>query len=156
MHKSIQVAKNKHINRNYRIIDEIVAGIVLFGAEIKAIRTYKLNINSAYISISQKNEFILHNAPINATFSNVAFANYDAKRSRKLLLTKIQIERWSRKANKQNLTIIPRVVFLSAKNILKLKICLCEGLKKHDKRLQIKTKDLVRERKYRYGSSINK
>lgn len=89
----VTIAINKRLRLNYATLEDITAGIVLFGAEIKSIRKYKIDINNAFVTVSNKNEFFLNNALINDNFANIPFASYNSKRKRKLLVTKFEIRR---------------------------------------------------------------
>jgi SsrA-binding protein len=71
--------------------------------------------------------------------------NHIAKRDRKLLLNKRELQKWQKKTKESGLTIIPLTLFLNEKGIAKLEIALCRGKKVYDKRESIKDKDAQRD-----------
>ncbi|WP_434414618.1 SsrA-binding protein [symbiont of Argiope bruennichi] len=133
---------NKKINFNYEIIATYVAGIVLKGYEVKAIKNNLANIDNSYVTF-KKNEPIIINflvkkldyAPINSLSED---------RPKKLLLKKNEIKKLILEKQKKRLTIVVRGI-IKKKNLIKVEICLCKGQKKADKREKIKKRDLERE-----------
>ena len=71
-------------------------------------------------------------------------AGYDDRRTRKLLMSKAEIEYLDGKLNKEGLTIVPISVYNKGQ-LVKLEIALAQGNKKHDKREKIKERDAGRE-----------
>jgi len=71
--------------------------------------------------------------------------NHIAKRDRKLLLQKRELQKWQRKIKETGLTIIPLKLFINEKGMAKLEIALCRGKKIYDKRESIRDKDTQRE-----------
>ncbi len=71
--------------------------------------------------------------------------NHLAKRDRKLLLQKRELQKWQKKIKESGLAIIPLKLFLNEKGMAKLEIALCRGKKIYDKRESIKEKDNRRE-----------
>lgn len=135
--------KNKKAYFEYQILDKYVAGIQLFGSEIKSIREGKASIKEAYCYIKSGEVFIkgMHVSE----YKPASYNNHDIYRERKLLLTKTEIRKLEKKLNQQGLTLIPLKVFITDKGYAKLEIALGQGKKIHDKRQSIKEKDLKRD-----------
>ena len=72
---------NRKAYFNYHIIEEIEAGIILIGSEVKSIRQGKVNISEAYIAESN-DEIFLFNANINE-YKGANRFNHEPKRKRK-------------------------------------------------------------------------
>jgi len=68
-----------------------------------------------------------------------------AKRDRKLLLTKKELQKLERKLKESGLTIVPTRLFMNDRGLAKLEIALARGKKLHDKRETLKQKDSRRE-----------
>ena len=85
---------NKKARFNYEILDTYVAGIELFGFEVKSLRKKQGSLEGAYI-IARGNEVFLIGATIPPYQPTNTPDNYDPARNRKLLLTKKEIERLS-------------------------------------------------------------
>lgn len=138
------LALNKRAKGKYDIREKFEAGIVLSGAEIKSVRAKKININDAYAKILG-NELWLINGHI-AKYQHDSSLNYDPRRSRKLLVKRAELNHLIGKLQR-GLTLIPLSMYLTHRGIAKIKLGLGKGLKKYDKRAQIKEKDIRREQK---------
>jgi SsrA-binding protein len=68
-----------------------------------------------------------------------------AKRDRKLLLQKRELQKWQKKIKESGLALIPLKLFINDKGLAKLEVALCRGKKVYDKRESIKEKDNRRE-----------
>lgn len=142
---------NREAHFNYFVIDEIEAGIVLTGTEVKSIRDGKCQIKDSYATL-RNNEVYILNMHINEYKEGNLF-NHDPKRTRKLLLHKSEIKKLHDKVKLEGLTLIPLKLYFK-KNKVKILIGICKGKKLFDKRETIKERDLQREsrkqQKYNY------
>lgn len=134
--------KNRKARFNYFIEKEIEAGIALKGTEIKSLRKGSADIKDAYAKI-KNNEVYLINMYI-AKYDEGNRFNHDERRTRKLLLHKIEIKHLNDDINKQGYTLIPLEVYLK-NNHAKVLLCVCKGKHTYDKRQTIKERDLKRE-----------
>lgn len=139
------IAKNKRAYFDYEILDTLECGLVLEGCEVKSIRQGDVNLRDAHALI-KGGELWLFNAYI-APFKQASqFSPKDPSRSRKLLLHKRELHKWSSKALEKGLSLIPLMLYFKA-NRVKVKLGLCQPKKRHDKRDSIKKRDLDRESK---------
>lgn len=138
--------KNKKAYFNYFIEEELEAGIVLVGTEIKSVRAGSINISDAYIHIKNNEAYII-NMFIDKYDSGSVF-NHDPSRERKLLLHKKEIKRMLEKVKKEGLTIIPLKIYIKGGKA-KLLIGIARGKKLYDKRESIKKRDLERAERRR-------
>ncbi|AJQ45650.1 single-stranded DNA-binding protein [Ureaplasma diversum] len=138
------IVSNKHAYRNYSIIESFECGIELKGTEVKSISRANCSINEAYVQIKNMEAFIInmHVAPF---FEGNQF-NHDPYRTRKLLLHKNEIIKLQHQAQALRMTIVPIKIYWK-NNKLKLVIALAKGKKLHDKREDLKIRDLSREAK---------
>ncbi|MFH1012520.1 MAG: SsrA-binding protein SmpB [Candidatus Peregrinibacteria bacterium] len=136
------IHKNKKAYFDYEVLEELTAGIMLTGSEIKSIRAGNVNLKSAYVSI-QNGEAFLQQSQI-AQYAYDSSPNYDPFRTRKLLLSKREIEWLAGKLNTQGVTIAALAVGLKGP-YAKIVIGLVRGKKKHDKRQLIKERHMERE-----------
>ena len=83
--------KNKRASFDYEFIDTFTAGIVLTGTEIKSIRAGKASLVDTYCYIVN-GEMWVKGMNITPYFYG-SFANHEAKRERKLLLTRHEIKK---------------------------------------------------------------
>ena len=74
-----------------------------------------------------------------------SFANHEARRDRKLLLTKRELRRLEEDSKQPGFTIVPTLVFIDDNGRAKVDIALCKGKKEYDKRQTLKEKEDRRE-----------
>ena len=130
--KVYPVITNKKVRRDYLIGEEYEAGIVLQGSEVKSIRNAEMSIQEAYVRVI-KNEVWLIGAHI-ATYEKSYALNHDPYRKRKLLLRKSEIRKLALKTREVGVTIMPLTAYFNPCGLVKLKIVVCKGKKKYDKR----------------------
>ena len=134
---------NRKARYEYNVLEDLIAGIVLQGSEVKSIRKGKCNISDSYCYI-HNGEIFLKNAHI-SKYDSDKFTNHDELRDRILLLTKREINKWNEQLKNPGITIIPLKMFINDKGLIKVLIGLCKGKKEYDKRESIKEKDSQRE-----------
>ena len=132
---------NRKARFDYFIEDEIEAGIVLTGTEIKSIRQGKVNLKDSY-AIIRGEEIYLLNTHISC-YDNGSIFNHDEERTRKLLMHKSQIKKLNNKVTLEGYTLIPLKIYF-VKGRAKVLIGLCKGKKNFDKRETIKERDVNR------------
>jgi SsrA-binding protein len=138
------ISKNKKAFFDYHIEEKLEAGMVLDGSEIKAIRDSRVNLKDSFVKFI-KYEPILFNAHISLLETTNLYYKPDSRRARKLLMNKREIIKWELKAKQNSFTIVPLMLYLNDKNIAKLQIGLAKGKQTHDKREEIKRKDILRD-----------
>ncbi len=132
---------NKKAYFDYQILEEIEAGIVLTGTEIKSIRNGQANLKDSY-AIIRNNEVYILNMHI-SKYDDGNIFNHEETRTRKLLLHKKEILKLNDKIKLQGLTLVPLKLYFK-KNKAKLLIGLAKGKKLYDKRESIKERDIKR------------
>ena len=140
--KTIKI-KNKKARFEYEILDKFVAGIVLQGTEIKAIREGKASITEAFCEFSNKELFVI-NMTIHE-YSHAAHFNHTPQSERKLLLNRNELKKLEKQVKNSGLTIIPLLMFTTEKGLAKVEIALCKGKKLFDKRETLKDRDNQRD-----------
>lgn len=135
--------KNKKATFEYHILEDFTAGIKLLGTEIKSIREGKATISDAFCTFIN-GELYVRNLHI-SEYAHGSFYNHEAKRDRKLLLTKKEIKKLVVKGEDKGLTIIPLKIFISDRGFAKMNIALAQGKKAFDKRESMKERDVKRE-----------
>lgn len=130
---------NRKAHFNYIIEEEIEAGIILVGSEVKSLREGKASISESYVT-ETSGEFFLINCNISEYRSANRF-NHVPKRVRKLLLHKKQLQRILGKMQEKGYACLPLKIFFNKKNIAKVLIGLGRGKKLYDKRETIKKRD---------------
>lgn len=137
--------KNKKAYFDYYILQELEAGIVLSGTEIKSIRQGSVDLKDSFITIKNKEAYII-NMYI-AKYEEGNIFNHEERRTRKLLLHKKEILKLTEKVKMEGLTLIPLKLYFK-KNKAKILLGVCKGKKIYDKRAVQKEKDLKKEARY--------
>ncbi len=135
------VSRNKKARHLYQIEDTYEAGIALRGTEIKSVRAGSVSIKDSYVRIKNHEAYVI-NMHI-AKYKQGNQFNHDETRERKLLMHKKEIIRLDSKTKQGNYTIVPLSVYIR-EGRCKLEIALAKGKKKHDKRRELKEKDMKR------------
>ena len=135
--------RNKRAYFEYEILEKFISGIQLCGTEIKSIRSSKASIVESYCRFSGNELFIVNMNISEYDFGNIN--NHEARRDRKLLLTKKELTKLQKKIKESGLTIVPLKMFLNDKGLAKLEIGLAKGKKTFDKRETLKQKDAKRD-----------
>ncbi len=133
---------NKLAKREYTISDTWVAGVALTGAEVKSLRGERGSLRDAYAKFIG-GELFLVGADI-PQYGNYSGKEYDAKRSRKLLLKESEIRKILQRIEGKNLTLVPLKLFFKGRWI-KCEVGLGKGKKEWEKREDIKKRDVARE-----------
>jgi len=139
---------NKRANFDYEIGDKYEAGLVLFGHEVKSVKTGHISLKGAFVTLKNQEgglpELYLTNSHIPKYHRASTIQNYDPDRSRKLLIHKEQIKHLIGKKKEQGLTLVPVKIYTNH-NLIKLEFGVGRGKKKYDKRDDIKKKDVERD-----------
>ncbi len=141
--KSNIVIKNKRALFDYEILDRYVAGIQLFGTEIKSIRDGKAGLTDTYCTFIG-DELWVRNMNISTYFFGT-YNNHEPRRDRKLLLNRKELNKLMRATKETGNTIVPIKLFINDQGRAKIEIGLARGKKTYDKRQTLKEKDDKRE-----------
>jgi len=135
--------KNKKASFDYLFVETYTAGIVLTGTEIKSVRLGKVSLVDTYCYFIN-GELWVKNMNI-AEYFYGSYNNHNARRERKLLLTKKELRALQQQEKSPGFTIIPVRLFINEKGLAKVVIALARGKKEYDKRQSIKEKEDKRE-----------
>ncbi len=146
------IVSNKKVSHNYEIIQKYISGIILYGYEVKSVKSGSISLSESFITLREEELFILHMyiAPI-AEIKNME--RYNSLRERKLLLNKNEINEIGKYLKQSGYTIVPLSVFLK-NGLIKLNIAVVKGLKQYDKREKEKKRshemDIERSQNIKY------
>lgn len=136
------VTKNRKAWHDYSIEEEIEAGMVLLGTEVKSLRAGRANLKDAYGRID-KGELFIHQMHI-SPYPFAYYDNHDPLRPRKLLLHKSELKRLEAKIREKGISVIPLKIYFK-RGKAKVTIGLARGKRKYDKRQSIKEREMKRE-----------
>lgn len=142
--KTGSVALNRKARFEYSVEEEIEAGIVLTGTEVKSLRANKVQITDAYAG-EKDGAIWLFNAYI-AEYAGGNRFNHDTNRPRKLLLHKKQIRKLLGRLKVKGVTLVPLSLYFNDRGLAKVKLALAMGKREYEKRNTIKNRDWQRDK----------
>lgn len=137
------VTENRKAKHQYEILDSVECGMVLHGPEVKSLRNGKCSIEEAYARLKD-GELWLVNCEIDE-YKQASIWNQPAKRVRKLLMHRAELNRFVGRSKERGLTLIPLRVYFTDRGVAKCVVALCKGKKLHDKRENLKKADAKRD-----------
>jgi SsrA-binding protein len=137
--------ENRKAYFNYEITEKFEAGIELLGLEVKSVRAGKVSLDGSHV-IVRGGELYIVGLTIQPYQTGNTPKDYEPDRTRKLLLTKKEIQELYKYGETKGLTLVPLSMYNKSRRI-KLAIGVGRGKKLHDKRESIKKRDLDRQMK---------
>jgi SsrA-binding protein len=136
------VASNRKARHDYAILDTYEAGVALTGTEVKSLRAGRASLVDAFAQVSN-GEVFLYGMHI-AEYAQGTWTNHEPRRTRKLLLKRLEIDRLVGKVQESGLTLVPLSVYFSD-GWAKVEIGLARGKRSYDKRQDLAKRDADRE-----------
>ena len=145
------IAQNKKARHDYHIEDTYEAGLVLVGTEVKSLRMGRASLVDGFVDI-EGHEAWLHGVHI-PEYTQGTWTNHSARRKRKLLLNRHEIDKIERRVNEKGLTVVPLALyFLDGR--AKVEIALAKGKKSWDKRHSLAERQANREKEQALGRHL--
>ncbi len=136
------IAQNKKARHDYQILDTYEAGLVLSGTEVKSLRQGRASLVDGFVQLDG-HEAWLHNVHV-PEYSQGTWTNHSARRKRKLLLHREEIDKLESKSQETGHTIVPLALYFKDGRA-KVEIALARGKKEYDKRQTLREKQDRRE-----------
>ena len=133
---------NKRARFDYSLLERYEAGIVLSGAEVKAIKDGGLNLNQAHARVIDGEVFLVN--------ANISLISNQSTRSRKLMLHKKEITSIQSKIKAKKLTLVPVSVYTKGR-LVKVGLALAKAKRKYQKKEVKKKRDIQREAEREIG-----
>lgn len=136
------VAKNKKAYHDYSIEDTVEAGLVLLGTEVKSLRDGRADLRDSYVAIREGEAYMLncHISP----YSHGNIENHEPTRTRKLLLSRREIDRLSARAAQKGYSLVPLRLYFKG-SYAKVEVGLARGKRLFEKRETIKEREARRD-----------
>lgn len=125
------IAQNKKARHDYHIEDTYEAGLVLQGTEVKSLRQGRASLVDGFVDIDRGEAWLLGvHIP---EYTQGTWTNHAARRKRKLLLHRVEIEKIEKRVGDKGLTVIPLALYFD-NGRAKVEIAIARGKKDWDKR----------------------
>ena len=136
------VAENRRARHDYHIHETFETGMVLTGTEIKSLRAGRANLTDSYARIENKELYLIsaHISP----YDQGNRINHEPRRTRKLLMHRVEIMRLLGKTREKGYTLIPLKIYLTH-GLAKVELALASGKDLYDKRQSAAEHDAKRE-----------
>jgi len=145
------IAQNKKARHDYHIEDTYEAGLVLMGTEVKSLRAGRASLVDGFADI-EGHEVWLHGVHI-PEYTQGTWTNHSARRKRKLLLNRAEIDKIERRVSEKGLTIVPLSLYFKDGRA-KVEIGLARGKKTWDKRHALAERQATREVQQEVGRRL--
>ncbi|MGZ6745017.1 MAG: SsrA-binding protein SmpB [Nocardioides sp.] len=145
------IAQNKKARHDYLIEDTFEAGLVLMGTEVKSLRMGRASLVDGFVDIDG-GEAWLHGVHI-PEYAQGTWTNHSARRKRKLLLNRVEIDKIERRVSEKGLTIVPLAMYF-VDGRAKIEIALAKGKKSWDKRQALAERQANRETEQAVGRRL--
>ena len=139
------ITQNKKAFFDYEVIDQIEAGIVLTGDEVKALRAGHVNLVGSFATI-HSNELTLLNCYIGQYSHAYDKRSEDyTRRTRTLLVHRRELNRLAGDISRKGITIVPLKLYFNEKGKVKVDLGLCKHKKAHMRKEELRERDIKRE-----------
>ncbi|WP_129842324.1 SsrA-binding protein SmpB [Streptomyces sp. RFCAC02] len=136
------IAQHKRARHDYHILDTYECGLVLTGTEVKSLRQGRASLVDGFAQIDG-GEVWLHNVHI-PEYAQGTWTNHSARRRRKLLLHRAEIDKLIGKTQETGVTLVPLALYF-VDGRAKIEIALARGKREYDKRQTLREKQDRRE-----------
>ena len=136
---TVVIATNRVARRDFEVLDTWEAGIMLRGAEVKALREAKVQISDSYARLVQ-GELWVFGIGITAYSHASSQVPPEPLRDRKLLLHRAELDQMRDRLQRERLALVPLSLYFKGSHV-KLELGLGRGRRQVDKRQAIATRD---------------
>ena len=136
------VARNRKARHDYHIEDTVEAGLVLTGTEVKSLRAGRASLVDGFATID-RGEAWLEGVHI-PEYSQGTWTNHSARRKRKLLMHRDEIDKLAIKSREAGHTLVPLSLYFKDGRA-KVELALAKGKREYDKRHALRERQDRRE-----------
>src|SRR4051794_39372366 len=136
------IASNRKAHHDYAILDTYEAGIALVGTEVKSLRAGRASLVDAFAQ-EKEGELYLYALHI-PEYAQGTWTNHEPRRTRKLLLKKVELVKLLSKVREGGVTLVPLSMYF-ADGWAKVELALARGKKEYDKRQDLAKRDADKE-----------
>ena len=145
------IAQNKKPRLDYSFLDEVEAGLVLTGTEVKSLRAGRASLVDGFASIDDGEVWLQH-VHI-AEYAEGTWTNHAPRRKRKVLMHRSEIDKLIGKIKEGGLTLVPLDLYFKDGKV-KATLALAKGKKSYDKRHDMAERDSRREIQKAFGRYV--
>jgi len=138
------VAQNRKARFDYFIKEQIEAGIVLKGPEVKSLRAGRATLSDAWAG-ERAGELFLFNCYI-PEYQGGVLSRFEPRALRKLLVHRKEVRRLIGAVARDGVTLVPLDIHFNDRGIAKVQLGVGQGRTKGDKRHAVAARDWQRDK----------
>jgi SsrA-binding protein len=138
------ISKNRKALFDHELLEQFTAGIILKGFEVKAIKENKATFEGSYIQIIEGEPYIVNLFVGKYSKQSGEFNELEARRNRKILLNKNEIDKLARETAQKGRTAIPLALILD-KGKIKLEFAIVKGRKEFERKNVAKERQIKKD-----------
>ena len=145
------IAQNRKARHDFHIEDTFEAGLVLTGTEVKSLRAGQASLVDGFVEIANGEAWLMQvHIP---EYTQGTWTNHEARRRRKMLLNRHEIDKIEQRVQSKGLTVIPLALYFKDGRA-KVEIALARGKKTYDKRHALAERQADREKEQAIGRRL--
>lgn len=138
------LSRNKKALFNYELLEKYMAGLVLTGYEVKALREGKGHMESSYVTNRSGELYVVGLKIDRYSKYSGTYSDELRERDRKLLMSKHEIAQVIKEISEKGKTAVPLALLLR-NNFVKLEFGVVRGKKEFEKKVVEKERQMKRE-----------
>lgn len=138
------ILKNRKAFHEGVLLEKFTTGISLHGYEVKAIRESLANFEGAFVQLIAGELWVVNMYVGQYSKQSQKVSDHEMRRTRKLLVTKSELERIRRLTQEKGRMCLPLALVLEH-NLIKLEVGVMKGMKKVEKKGVAKERQIKRD-----------
>lgn len=136
-----QIYLDKNIAFHFEVLDKLEVGVVLFGWEVKSLKSGRFNFKPAFVEFTPDQQLVLKGAQISAWKTAPGVSEEMQKRNRNLLAHHREALKIGLASKHPGYSLVPVEIYTTDKGLIKMVIALVKGKKRFEKKQVIKERD---------------
>jgi SsrA-binding protein len=138
------ISKNRKALFDHEVLEKFTAGIILKGFEVKAIKENKASFEGSYVQIIEGEPYLVNLYVGRYSKQSRDFNELEARRNRKILLNKSEIDKLAKETAQKGRTAVPLALALD-KGKIKLEFAIVKGRKEFEKKHVAKERQIQKD-----------
>jgi SsrA-binding protein len=138
------LAKNKKATFEYEVLDKYIAGLVLWGYEVKSVREGNVNFEGSMVTVMGGEAYVINLHIGRYSHQSQKYNEKEARRTRKLLLNKKEVLKLAQAISLKGRFAVPLALILQ-RNMIKLELGVVRSKKLYEKKQVLVERQINRD-----------